>query len=272
MRISSCQRLSHMNTVALDYLPLWAFFLTATALSLLAVEAGYRLGRWRHARVAGEKEEPVNAMVASILGLLAIMLAFAFSLAASRFDARRDAVLEESNRIGTAYLRARLLPQPQRAEAMQLLQEYVRVRVESVEAGTINEGITRSEGIHERLWEIAMLVAEKDPSSVMSGLFIQSLNDVIDQHNTRIMVGLRSRIPATIWISIFGLTLIGMISLGYQAGLSVTSRSPAMLFTAVATASVLFLIVDLDRAHEGLLKVSQQAMIDLQKSMNVPAS
>lgn len=259
-----------MKTEAIDQMPLSAFLVVAIVLAILALEGGYRLGRWRHTRATEEKETPVNAMVGSILGLLAIMLAFTFSMAASRFDARREAVLEEANAIGTTYLRARLLPEPQRSEIARLLREYVQVRVEGVQAGRIEEVISRSEELHERLWATATIVAEKNPSSIMNGLFIQSLNDVIDLHAKRVTVGLRSRIPGTVWISLFGLTLIGMLSTGYQAGLSATRRSPAMLLMALATASVLYLIVDLDRAHDGLLRVNQQAMIDLQRSMKAP--
>jgi len=58
-----------------------------------------------------------------------------------------------------------------------------------------------------------------------------------------------------------------MASTGYQAGLSATRRSPAELLLALAFAGVLFLIVDLDRSQEGLFTVSQQAMIDSQRSM-----
>jgi hypothetical protein len=101
----------------------------------------------------------------------------------------------------------------------------------------------------------------------MTGLFIQSLNEVIYLHAKRLLVGVRSRIPMSIWVGLFALALIGMASMGYQAGLSGTRRSPAMFFLALAFAGVLFLIVDLDRAQEGLLRVSQQAMTDLQRTM-----
>jgi hypothetical protein len=101
--------------------PLWVFFVGAAVSALLALEIGYRLGRWRHRRAVDEKPNPVGAMVASILGLLAFMLAFTFSLAASRFDARRQIVIEEANAIGTTYLRARLLPEPERSEIARLL-------------------------------------------------------------------------------------------------------------------------------------------------------
>src|SRR6478735_3328306 len=100
----------------------------------LALEGGYRLGRWRHARAEGEKEAPVGAMVGSILALFAFMLAFTFGLAASRFEARRQVVVAEANSIGTTYLRAQLLRnEQQRNESARLLREYVDVRVGGVQ-------------------------------------------------------------------------------------------------------------------------------------------
>src|SRR5215510_1638179 len=96
-----------MATAPLDIVPLWGLFFSFLALLLAAVEGGYRLGRWRRSQVSDEKEQPVGAMVASILGLVALVLGFTFSLAANRFDARRVGVLDEANAIGTTWLRAR---------------------------------------------------------------------------------------------------------------------------------------------------------------------
>jgi hypothetical protein len=256
-----------MNRELLDVVPLWGLFLAAGVLAILAVEGGYRLGRWRHARTAEEKDAPVGAMVGAILGLLAFMLAFTFGLAASRFEARRQVVLEEANAIGTTYLRARLLPAPQGDEAAKLLREYVDVRVRAVRESNVTEAIARSEKLHEQLWSQATAAAEKNPGSIMTGLFVQSLNEVIDLHAKRVLVGTRSRIPISIWGGLFGLAVVGMASVGYQAGLSATRRSPAMLLLVLAFAGVLFLIVDLDRGQEGFLRVSQAAMTDLQRTM-----
>jgi hypothetical protein len=256
-----------MRHEPLDLIPLWLFLPLAIAIGMLAVESGYHFGRWRHSHVSEEKDAPVAAMVGSILGLLAFMLAFTFSLAATRFDARRQAVLEESNAIGTTYLRARLLPEPERSEIMDLLRKYTELRMQGMTEAKVAETITRSEELHEQLWSRAVAVAAKTPSAIMTGLFVQSLNEMIDMHSKRILVGLRSRIHVSIWLVLFGLAFIGMASVGYQAGLSGTRRSPEMPILTLAFASVLFLIVDLDRAHEGLLRVSQQSMIDLLRTM-----
>lgn len=259
-----------MNSQPLDSLSMWAFFGVGTIAAMLAVELGYRVGSWRRARAAEEKEAPVGAMVASILGLVALMLAFTFNLVASRFEARREAILDEANAIGTTWLRARLLPEPERSEIDRLLHEYVDVRLRTVAEGTYTEGITRSEAIHEELWSRAVAAAGKSSGSITVGLFLQSLNEVIDLHGRRMHVGVRGRLPMAIWEILFTLALVGMVSTGYQAGLSGTRRSPAQLLLALAFAGVLAMIVDLDRPHEGMFQVSQQALRDLQKTMQTP--
>lgn len=255
-----------MDTEPLDAVPLWGLLLAFGVALWLAMEVGYRIGRWRHARRPDEREQPVGAMVASILGLVALVLGFTFSLAASRFDARRHAVLEEANAIGTTYLRARLLPEPQASEIARLLREYVDVRVRGVAEGKVGAAIARSEVLHELLWTQASAAA-RSQSSIMTGLFIQSLNNVIDLHARRVLVGIRSRLPVVIWAGLFGLAMLGMGAVGYQAALSGTRRSPAMLGLVLAFAVVLFLIADLDRGQEGLLRVNQQALVDVQRAM-----
>jgi len=250
----------------LDAIPLWVLFLAMCLLIWLTLEGGYRLGRWRHAQTSEEKDAPVGAMVAAVLGLLAFMLAFTFSMAAARFEARRQVVLDEANAIGTTYLRAQLLPEPQRTEVARLLREYVDVRLRGVQEGNLAETVARSEQLHAQLWSQAAAAAERGRDPV-TALFLQSLNEVIDLHATRVQVGLRSRIPASIWGSLFALALLGMAAMGYQAGLAATRRSPAIGLLILAFASAMFLIADLDRAHEGFLQVSQQAMVDLQRSM-----
>ena len=251
----------------LDVVPLWGLFMIAAGLLWLSMEFGYRFGKWRHANTPGERDQPVGAMVASILGLVALVIGFTFSLAASRFDARRLTVLEEANAIGTCYLRARLLPEPQRAEVADLLHEYVDVRVKAVQEAKTEDAIIRSVAIHELLWTQATSAADKNETSIMIGVFIQSLNNVIDVHAKRTLVGLHSRIPIVIWAGLFGLSMLGMAAVGYQAALTTTRRSPAMLGLVLAFTIVLMLIADLDRGQEGLLRVSQRSMLDLQRTM-----
>jgi len=256
-----------MNAEPLDLIPLWCFFLIVLVIGMLSVEIGYRIGKIRHKRAPDEKDAPVAAMVASIFGLLAFMLAFTFSMAASRFDARRQAVLQEANAIGTTWLRARLLPEPQRSEITELLRRYTELRSQKITRESVTNLISESEKLHEQLWTQGAAVAEKDSGSIITGLFLQSLNETIDLHSTRVFAGLMSRIPFTIWLALFSLNVLGMASAGYQTGHSATRRSPEMVILTLAFASVLSLNVDLDRAHEGLLHVNHQPLVNLNDTM-----
>jgi hypothetical protein len=255
-----------MHEEPLDGVALWVLFVVGLICWSLALESGYRLGRRRHAQGSGEKESPVGTMVGSILGLFAFMLAFTFSLAATQFEARRQAVLDEANAIGTTYLRARLLPEPYRAESLQLLRAYLAVRVRVSREGTVQEARAQSEELHERLWVLAIKAAEERPNPI-TAIYLAALNQMIDMHGVRIQVGLRNHIPTVIWVGLFALALLSMCSVGYQAGLSGTRRSPAMIVLVLGFASVMFLIADLSRPQEGFLTVGQQAILDLQSAM-----
>jgi hypothetical protein len=251
----------------LDAIPLSALLVVVTVLLWLALEGGYRLGQWRKTHAAYEHEHPVGAMVASVLGLVALVLGFTFSLVAARFDSRRMGVLEEANAIGTTYLRTSFLPESQQVESVRLLREYVDQRIKAVqEPEGAGQAIARSEVLHTSLWAQADSAAKRTPDSIMTGLYIQSLNEVIDLHATRLLA-LRSRVPLVLWFALCFLATLGMAAVGYQSALAATRRSPAMLALVLAFSIVLYLIADLDRSQEGLLRVSQQPMYDLQKSM-----
>jgi hypothetical protein len=254
----------------LDFLPLWVLFVATIVIVLLSQEGGYRLGTYRRQRTEPEKEAPVGAMVGAMLGLLAFMLAFTFGMAASRFDARRIVLLDEANAIGTAYLRAGLLPKPHRSKIRHLLRDYVDVRLEAVQSGNVVLGIAKSSQLHGPLWAQAAAAAEKDPRSIVTGLFIQSLNEVINLHEKRVAFGLRSRVPGPIWVALYSQVILAFAAMGYLAGMSGSRRSLAVLLLALAFSGVMLLIADLDRPHEGVVKLSQQAMIDLKNSLMTP--
>jgi hypothetical protein len=253
-------------TGLIDLLPLWLILPLTIVVALLSVELGYRAARYGERHSLEEKEAPVGGMVGATLGLLAFMLAFTFGLAGSRFEDRRQVLLSESNAIGTTYLRAAMLPEPMRTETQNLLREYVDVRLEAVQSGKLDQALTRSEELHNRLWSQAVAAAEKDRSPI-TGLFIQSLNEVIDLHAKRVMAGLRSRVPGVIWIVLYVLAILAMIMMGYHSGLAHSRRSIAVIALILGFSAVLYLIADLDRPGQGTLRVSQQAMLDLRRSM-----
>jgi hypothetical protein len=253
-------------TGLLDPFPLWTILPLTVMLALLSVELGYRLARYRQQREQLEKESPLGGMVGSTLGLLAFMLAFTFGLAGARFEDRRQVLLSEANAIGTTYLRAAMIPEPMGTESQNLLREYVDVRLEGVQQpGKLQQALARSEELHNQLWTQAVAATEKERSP-MTSIYVQSLNEVIDLHATRLMA-LRSRVPAVIWIVLYLLGFLAMVLMGYQSGLANNRRSLAAVALIFGFALVLYLIADIDRPGKGTLQVSQQSMIDLRNSM-----
>jgi amino acid permease len=256
------------NISFLDVLPVWVFFAVVLLIVLASVEGGYRLGKYRYGRDKEEKDAPISEMVGALLGLLALILAFTFGFGAQRFDVRRQRVLDEANAIGTTNLRAEMLPE-RREEIRTLLKQYVDVRLKM--ANDVAEGVRRSENIQNQLWAQAVVMGEKYPNSIVVGLFIQSLNQVIDLHAERVQVGLRNRVPRAIWLVLVTIAVVSLAAMGYHAGLAGTRRSLAVLAVAFGFSAVIGLIADLDRSQQGLLNVGQHALIDLQRSMNAPA-
>jgi hypothetical protein len=159
---------------------LFAVCLLGLGTVLATSEVGWRLG----IRAEGRGGNNISALEQSFLGLLALMIGFTFAMALTRFEGRREAVLNEANAIGTTALRARLLPEPYRTETLKLLREYAQIRVDYLPSGKsfaeLPPVVDRSNKIQASLWQQARAAMLKDNSMVPGGLFIQSLNEMID--------------------------------------------------------------------------------------------
>ena len=117
------------------------------------------------------------------------------------------------------------------------------------------------------MWGTAAAALLANETSLSVSLFIESLNQLIDIHTRRVISGLWLRIPPTIWIVLYGIAFLGMGELGYQTALAGSTRTPASIALVIAFASILWLITDLDRPHEGILRINQRAMRELQSTM-----
>lgn len=250
----------------MDAIPVWGLFVVISIMIVAAEEVGWWLGSRRRA-LCDQEQNPVSAMVGATLGLLAFVLAFTFGMAAERFEKRRQVIVDESNSIGTTWLRANMLPEHGPA-IRRLLMDYVDLRVEVVRSKRLIEGVKQSDEILDRLWALATEVGRENPQSPIVALFVQSLNETTDLHSKRIHYGFRSRIPGAIWWSLCAVAIASLITLGYHGALVARRRPIALFAVMVAFASIMGLIADLDRPLEGLLQVSQQSMIDLQTSMH----
>jgi hypothetical protein len=250
----------------MDALPIGAVFAATILVVVFAIEGGYRLGRAARRRSEDEKESPVSAIAATILALLAFIMAFTFGIVSDRYDARKTLVREEANAIRTAWSRSDFLPEPDRGEAVGLLRNYVGrllAAVQSNDLAQVRAAVVESERIQRRLWEMAVVNARKDMNSDVAALYIESLNELSNIHASRVNVGLQARMPAGIWLALYALLVLAMLAVGYQTAIADSRRSWIMLMLALSFSLVITLIAALDRPQSGYVPVSQQPLEDV---------
>jgi hypothetical protein len=247
-----------------DELPLWLIFTVSAALIGLAQEFGRRVRR----RLLVRRDDSVFTLEAAVLGLLALMISFTFSMALSHFDARRAALVDEANAIGTAALRARLLPAPHGGEVIALLRRYVALRVEAVGSGAeaLAALAERAGALQESLWRDARAQAARDSGMVPTGLYIQALNEMFDVQQRR-LIAAQIRIPALALIALYGVALVAVFIAGYATGLQPRRTGLPTVLVGILIAAVILLVLDLDRPQSGFIRVDQQPMTDLAASL-----
>ena len=186
----------------------WLTYMLTVLILVGAVEGGALLAR-RHRARDPEKDADrfLSILAAPSIGLLALMIGFTFAMSLSRFEARRTAVLEEANAIGTAALRGSMLAEPYSTAVAPLFKEYAQLRVAHRGAALGSqqnaERLRRSTELQDSLWQQAMRAAKSNQSVVPTGLFIQALDVMIDAHEARLTAD-RNNVPAVVFLMLEG--------------------------------------------------------------------
>jgi hypothetical protein len=248
-------------TFDIDNHALLVIFLVSLVLILGAGEAGHWLG----VRAARRGAAAVSTLEGAILGLLALMIGFTFSMALSRFEARRDGAVIEAAAIGTTALRARLLPAPHDRDSVKLLREYVQIRLDLAQGpvgrAEFERAIARSNLLQEAIWQQAQAVAAKDNAMVPTGLFIQSLNEMIDNQEKRLSA-MTNRLPLVVIAALYAMCIMGVGFAGYGSGVESKRTRVPVLITGILVATMVLLIQDIDRPGSGFIRVSQQPLVN----------
>ncbi|MGO8946381.1 MAG: hypothetical protein ACLQUY_01700 [Ktedonobacterales bacterium] len=232
-------------------------------------------GSWLAERMYAHANEERSAKIAElstvqtvVFAVLGLLLAFTFSMVVSRYDARKQALVDETNAIGTTYLRSQLLPEPERAETVILLREYVDARVDSARPDWYQDTslLQRTSSLQQQLWSRAVAAGKQDPDAITIGLYIQSLNDTIDAQGTRDAARLNS-LPVIVLYLLFAVSVLGMAVHGYTSGLEHGRSIPATILLALLLTLIAIVIIDMDQPYGGLISISQQSLIQLRQSM-----
>ena len=246
--------------------------ITATLFILIIIsnEIGFRIGRFVQYRTDDEVKTLTGAIQASILGLLALLLGFTFSMSMQRYDNRSEALISEANAIGTVILRVQLLPAQYQDEASALLQKYVDLRIaigkiDLTRRDDRRKYDTEIAGLQSDLWSLAAKAAHDDPNPVTSGMFIGALNEMIDSQGKRNAL-LQMHVPETVIFLLFLVFIASGGILGYSSGLSGKRVVAPTVMVSFLIALVVFIILDLDRPKRGFIQVNQSPMMMLKEN------
>ena len=246
-------------------MPSWALFGLILVIGMLTTELGSFFGRRKFNSGQKVAEAPLGTAVSAVLGLLAFMLGFTFSITAARFSERKGLVISHANAIGVTYLRAGLLPEKQKTAVRKLLSEYTDIMLKLQQEGEIEKMLDRREAIHTALWEQTVSLEKEDLDSEIRSLFISSVNEIIQLSEERKTVGLIFMIPNALWNALFLLMAMSMFAFGYQTGINGSRHTMRFPLLPVAFGLVIVLIADMDSIGFGRFQVSQEPIKNLQK-------
>jgi hypothetical protein len=249
-------KLLYMNI--LYNIPAWLVASIMVALMIGVNAIGHYLKQQHHQRDPVAASAGLGPVEGSLLGLLALLLSFTFSISASKNDQRRQLVIEEANDIGTVILRTDLYPDSTRLKLRNLLSMYVDQRIDYYEAANEeNKVISSLEKSNEsgiQLWKIVSELAQDSNNSLRSQQMIPALNAMIDIATTR-DAERKAHVPESIIWLLLTLTLAGSFIIGY--GIKGQFNWVMVWAFSLMTAITIFLILDLDRPRRGIINMDE---------------
>jgi hypothetical protein len=244
--------------------PAWLAAVVLATAMLVAWCTGY----W-HARRRPPNADPPGTKVADAsLALLGLLLAFTFSMSLSKHDERRSAVLAESNAIGDFYTCASLLKEPVRTRLQAIIRDYVQLRIDAAphidRADVLETHVRQSQAAQARMTDlVSQALTDGTPAAVP---LTNALNSVTSNYAARIFA-VRDRLPWSIVVVLFIASVVAMLLTGHQQGATRKPSSIGILGLVLLVSLVVFVTLDLNQPHSGLITVSQEPMERLRASL-----
>jgi len=238
---------------------------------LLAAWGGHSLRNWQHKRSQAESPESDDSiaqegyLLSSALGLLGLLMAFTFGMVLSRYEIRRELVIDEANAIGTAYLRAQFLDEPHRSRLSHLLVDYTANRIQLASAGAdSNTYLEKNDALLTEIWAAVRGSRESALAHGVTTALLVTFNEVIDLDAKR-KLAWQLRLPAEVLVLLLAYLIITAAVVGHQVDGPRGRRAALLLLVLIAIS--LTVIIDLNRPMTGHERESQKAMIALLQSL-----
>jgi len=234
------------------------------AILLTALEVGYRIGfkqrkKWLDADTGGG-----TVALSTMFALLGLILAFTYASGVSRFEDRKQAVIEESNALGTAFLRAGFIAEPGGKALQETIFAYAKTRAISPRGHSLShaesmELLNNTIQAQEKLWPTLEKALMQGKLGAIEASMVTAMNDVLNMHTIR-LAALFDKLPkAVIWMLIF-ISAATIAVTGFNAGLSGKISRWRTATLALVMAGVMLMILDYDRPRDGFIRVSQYSL------------
>jgi Protein of unknown function (DUF4239) len=239
----------------------------------VTAEIGFRLGRRWHPRTDDARRGHLASVMGSLLGLLALLLSFTFAMSANRYDTRRQMVMSEANALGTLYLQSSVLPDAPRKAFKQILRQYVAFRAQAAllrhdaSAKETAQAIAQAEDLQDQMLNVIKTSAELEPPAKSTDAMLRGLIEAVSVYRSRVFA-LESRVPdSIIWLILAG-SATAMAAVGLSGGLGNHRGVPARVILTILLCGTIYVVLDLDRPHEGLIKISQTPILHLSQILD----
>jgi hypothetical protein len=206
----------------------------------------------------------------SLLGLTALMLSFTFGMSSSKYENRRQLIVQEANNIGTTILRADLYPDSVRKNLRADLKNYLEERIKYYSVGyneeQIKMSLEKTDSISKTIWNRITVFAHDPDYRVASTLMIPSMNSMIDIVTTR-EASRKAVVPGVVLSVLCILIVISAFLAGYGSKNRERNRVLVLAFAIVSTLA-LYLVVDLSKPRHGLINLeeAQKLIVDLRSN------
>ncbi|MBS1713925.1 MAG: DUF4239 domain-containing protein [Armatimonadetes bacterium] len=225
---------------------------------LVCVGTGRRFSKNAKNRGDREPDAGLNIVEGSVFTLLGLVLAFTFSLAAGRLDARKDLAVDEANAIGTAVMRLDLLGEPGRTTLRRSFLAYTEARIEFNGAlsgrGDLAAVTRRTSALQERIWTDTVAATDSNSRESDRVLLVPALNDVFDAAGAR-AVAARTHTPWLIVAMLFVLALLSAVLAGRVSEYHGWHPRLGGVVFALLVSFTVYVILDLDDPRNGLIRI-----------------
>lgn len=221
-----------------------------------ANEFGFSIGRYVQRRTTDEVKSLTGSIQGSILGLLALLLGFTFSMSMQKYDARTQALIEEAATIQQAQIGASLLPQKQQPEVRSLLSQYIEIKQELAFISVINqserqEQLNKTHEIQRQLWQLT------------SDTVIANEIRAIIRADFKRDAQINNHVPDIVLYLLFVVFVTAAAILGYSAGLSGKRLTVPIALVSILITLIVYIIIDLDRPKRGLIKTELTPLMSI---------